>query len=921
MQRSILFLLVIFCCWLPAAALAETRSIHVEWGYTPPNTPAVTGFKLYQEGIPVCQTNNPQAHAMDCQVTLTSISTFTLTATFDNGTESPHSAPVAFNTEADTATAPSDQETDPGQEQEPVETTPTTPVPDVSTPPEANATGSKLFTFSWEPSADPTTLKGYKVYLNGSQLCETAIPGARSLSCRADLLHEVMTFSLTQVDTDGNESTPSNLLVFDPTAHPELYTAKDMHFTWDYTGPANISGFRIHQNGREVCTTTDPAARQLTCTVDLINIPATYAISAINPDGTATSLSNLITYNTAPGASSPTEPGLLKAIIAATPPNGPAPLAVAFDATGSTGSPTSIHWDFGDGSTATGSKVNHSYASAGVYTAKLTVTNSYGQSDSATTQVTVAGISATATPPTVVLATSTAAGPAPLAVTFDASGSTAADKATITNYSWSFGDGASATGSSVVHAFTSPGTYTTTVTVTDSNGAKSTTSTPVVVTAATSADNAAPTARINVTPNSGTAPLTVTFDASGSTDSDGSIAAYTWNFGDGSTATGPKVTHTYTTAASFTATLQVKDNLGAEGSAVATITVAPQATQESALNIEAGEIAVTGDWVRVSLSTPFDNPIVVAGPATYNDAEPGVIRVRNVTRTGFDIKFGEWDYLDQQHPAETVRYLVMNKGRAVLPNGSVVEAGSFSGSTQLAPVAFSKKFATAPVVLTTVASNNTTRAISGRVDKVTDTGFTYLFREQEKNKGTHANETIHFIAWEPGQGTVGSLQFEAGTTPNEVTHAWFKTNFTTKAGSMPMVLADLQTRNDNDTAALRIQQVSPSGFEVKVEEEQSRDQETSHSAETVGYLMLSQKDENSVLSTFTWEFETEKEGDISGFQILANGTPVCSTSDPKARSMECTILRPTSATGFSVQAIDLAGTGIGNASNTMTYRP
>ncbi len=77
--------------------LSWATSIHVEWGYTPPTEPAVSGFKLYQEGVYTCQTTNPNATAMDCDVTLTKPTTdYTLTAAFIDGTESPHSSPYAF---------------------------------------------------------------------------------------------------------------------------------------------------------------------------------------------------------------------------------------------------------------------------------------------------------------------------------------------------------------------------------------------------------------------------------------------------------------------------------------------------------------------------------------------------------------------------------------------------------------------------------------------------------------------------------------------------------------------------------------------------------------------------------------------------------------------------------------------------------
>lgn len=88
-------------CLLALAATAPgtvAKSIHVEWGYTPPSEPAVTGFKLYQEGVLVCNVSDPEARCADCDVILDRNETsFTLTAAFSDGTESPHSAPFPYS--------------------------------------------------------------------------------------------------------------------------------------------------------------------------------------------------------------------------------------------------------------------------------------------------------------------------------------------------------------------------------------------------------------------------------------------------------------------------------------------------------------------------------------------------------------------------------------------------------------------------------------------------------------------------------------------------------------------------------------------------------------------------------------------------------------------------------------------------------
>jgi PKD repeat protein len=113
--------------------------------------------------------------------------------------------------------------------------------------------------------------------------------------------------------------------------------------------------------------------------------------------------------------------------------------------------------------------------------------------------------------------------------------------------------------------------------------------------------NQAPVAKIIAGTTSGNIPLTVNFDGSASSDSDGSIAAYSWSFGDGSTASGAVVSHTYTTAGNFTATLTVTDNAGAIGSNSVIITSVNTNVNQSPIAVISVSAAGTG-----SLNLRFD---------------------------------------------------------------------------------------------------------------------------------------------------------------------------------------------------------------------------------------------------------------------------------------------------------------------------
>ncbi|CAN5138836.1 hypothetical protein BH09ACT1_BH09ACT1_05760 [soil metagenome] len=109
------------------------------------------------------------------------------------------------------------------------------------------------------------------------------------------------------------------------------------------------------------------------------------------------------------------------------------------------------------------------------------------------------------------------------------------------------------------------------------------------------ATNAAPTASFT----SSVSNLAATVNGSASTDSDGSISSYAWNFGDGSTGAGATSSHTYATAGTYTVTLTVTDNAGATGSVARSLTVTAGTTPPPATGATANDTfarTVTTGW-------------------------------------------------------------------------------------------------------------------------------------------------------------------------------------------------------------------------------------------------------------------------------------------------------------------------------------
>ncbi len=158
----------------------------------------------------------------------------------------------------------------------------------------------------------------------------------------------------------------------------------------------------------------------------------------------------------------------------------------------------------------------------------------------------------------------------PLEVTFDGSASTSPN-GPIVNYSWDFGDGTTGAGAVVTHTYTEKGVYEVTLEVRDAAGGTAQRTKMV------EALNHAPVARFSPNVYTTAVRQPVWFNASESSDSDGEIVQYIWDFGDGETGEGEVVEHEYQTAGGTgwrpTITLTVVDDEGATDSASHTIIV------------------------------------------------------------------------------------------------------------------------------------------------------------------------------------------------------------------------------------------------------------------------------------------------------------------------------------------------------------
>lgn len=265
--------------------------------------------------------------------------------------------------------------------------------------------------------------------------------------------------------------------------------------------------------------------------------------------------------------------------------------------------------------------------------------------------------------------------------------------------------------------------------------------------------NQPPVASFTAAPPLGTAPLSVTFNASASSDPDGTIASFVWDFGDNSTGTGATAQHTYTTAGIITVRLTVTDNDGASASAARTVEVVPA--------------PVNDPPTALFTATPISGtaPLVVSFDAVGSNDPDGTI-------TGF-----AWDFGDNttgagptlQHTYSAVGTYTARLTVTDNDGASAIMTRQIQVLAQLTPIAL---FTTSPnsgVAPLTVDFNAATSS--------------------DPDGGTLA------YAWDFGDNTIG-----AGVAPQHVY---------TASG---LYTATLTVTDDEGTTAIATQTINATGF-------------------------------------------------------------------------------------------------------------
>ncbi|MGL5985842.1 MAG: PKD domain-containing protein, partial [Burkholderiales bacterium] len=252
-----------------------------------------------------------------------------------------------------------------------------------------------------------------------------------------------------------------------------------------------------------------------------------------------------------------------------------------------TGSNISRRWEFGDGATSNAISPSHSYSRAGTYTVRATCSDSQGRTAFATTDVVVGGTARLDARFTVTPSNNLALG-ADATFTPAASG---------LNYSWQFGDGSNGSGSPASHKYTSSGSYTAVLDVTDGRGNSAQSSQTISVAARNPGVSLTPA---NITGRNGKA-LTFTANAS---DPGGNSLSYNWDFGDGTQLAGGGATasHSYATNGNYVVSVTVDNGKGGTASASGSVQIVDNRAPDAPV-INVGEHQPVGETIPFGVSS------------------------------------------------------------------------------------------------------------------------------------------------------------------------------------------------------------------------------------------------------------------------------------------------------------------------------
>lgn len=259
--------------------------------------------------------------------------------------------------------------------------------------------------------------------------------------------------------------------------------------------------------------------------------------------------------------------------------------------------------------------------------------------------------------------------------------------------------------------------------------------------------------------------------------------------------------------------------------------------------------AANGGWTTVNFSGTYTSPVVVGTTNTHNGESALVFESRNVTATSAEMRVCESEGATANgcdtHASETVGYMVIDAAVAATIDG--IEAGTFTANGEAdsnsVVTAFSGSYSATPYVFANVNTVNSSEfPIEVVISATSTTSFTagicdHLQGNNDSCDGSHGNETVGWIAIEPGNEPFQE-QFDSGIQ-NIGNGTWTAVSFSPSFASAPVLIVSSQEdTGGQDVEIDEGRNVTTTGADIRSCEIDTFDTCDSHNADDIAWFAI-----------------------------------------------------------------------------------
>ncbi len=244
----------------------------------------------------------------------------------------------------------------------------------------------------------------------------------------------------------------------------------------------------------------------------------------------------------------------------------------------------------------------------------------------------------------------------------------------------------------------------------------------------------------------------------------------------------------------------------------------------------------TEQWKYVQFPTSFGTkPLVFAQVVSENEAAAVSVRARNISKQGFEMRLQEEEGADGAHLPEDVTWMAIQQG--AFPDGSFEAVFLPNVNSAQANVNFVNTFPAQPAFVASVQTFDDADPMSVRYRNLSESSVALSLQEEKSfdTEGIHGNEDVGYIACEQGDilDEDGTFVGESGSLILQ--HNWVTVTLS-RAYNKPVVICGGMTKNGGQPALLRVKDITPNSFKVRIQEWDYLD--GYHIPETVSYIVM-----------------------------------------------------------------------------------